>query len=84
MLKLSSCTDLLENFARRVNLPGHLAVSGYLPTSLAVGDLTFDLIFAFSVFTHLSLRATGQALRPLRKYIRPTGLLVVTVRPIDY
>jgi SAM-dependent methyltransferase len=69
---------------QKANLPGHLAVSDYLPTTLPVGDLKFDLIFAFSVFTHLSPRATGIALRTLRNYVRHTGLLVITIRPIDY
>lgn len=76
--------DLSIELCRKANLPGHLAVSEYLPTSLPVGTTKFDLIFAFSVFTHLSSRAAGLALRTLRNYISDTGLLVITIRPIDY
>ena len=76
--------DLSIELCRKANLPGHLAVSEYLPTSLPIGDIKVDLIFAFSVFTHLSLRATGLALRTLRNYISDAGLLVITIRPIDY
>jgi len=76
--------DLSVELCRKANLPGHLAVSDYLPASLPVGDVKFDLIFAFSVFTHLSLRATALALRTLQNYISDNGLLVITIRPIDY
>ena len=76
--------SLSIDLCRKANLPGHLAVSDYLPTSLPVGSVKYDLVFAFSVFTHLSLRAAEQALRTLRNYIRETGLLVITIRPIDY
>ena len=58
--------------------------SEYLPQDLPVGDARFDLIYAFSVFTHLSERATRQALRTLRRYIRDDGLLVITIRPVEY
>jgi SAM-dependent methyltransferase len=58
--------------------------SDYLPESLPVGDKKFDLIYAFSVFTHLSLRATKTALSTLRKYVADDGLLVITIRPIEY
>lgn len=63
-----------ENFRR----------SDYLPKSLPVGDTKFDLIYAFSVFTHLSERATRQALDTLRYYVRDDGVLLITVRPIEY
>jgi len=59
-------------------------VSDYLPKSLPVGPVKFDLIYAFSVFTHLSERATLAALRVLRKYIADQGVLIITVRPVEY
>jgi SAM-dependent methyltransferase len=58
--------------------------SEYLPKSLSVGDARFELIYAFSVFTHLSQRATFAALKVLRKYVADRGVLVITVRPIEY
>lgn len=58
--------------------------SDYLPGSLPVGDRSFDLIYAFSVFTHLSERATLSALRVLRDYIKPNGVLLITIRPEEY
>jgi SAM-dependent methyltransferase len=59
-------------------------VSDYLPTSLPVGSVPFDLIYAFSVFTHLSERATFASLRVLRRYISNRGILVITIRPVEY
>jgi hypothetical protein len=41
-------------------------------------------MYAFSVFTHLSERATLSALRTLRKYVSPDGVLVITIRPVEY
>jgi SAM-dependent methyltransferase len=42
------------------SLFGHLAASQFLPIDLPFLG-TFDLIYAFSVFTHLLARATRQA-----------------------
>lgn len=58
--------------------------SDYLPTSLPLGSQRFDLIYAFSVFTHLSERAVRQSLATLRNYISDRGVLVITIRPLEY
>ena len=69
---------------RESRMPGNFFVSDYLPESLPFSENRFDLIFSFSVFTHLSLRATRTALGTLRRYIAPDGLLVITIRPEEY
>jgi SAM-dependent methyltransferase len=69
---------------REHHLPVNLAVSDYVPTGLPVDETRFDLIFAFSVFTHLSPRCAGQVMRTLRNYVKEDGLLAVTVRPPEY
>jgi SAM-dependent methyltransferase len=58
--------------------------SSYLPTSLPVGNLQFDLIYAFSVFTHLSERAARISLATISRYLKTEGLLVITIRPVEY
>ena len=58
--------------------------SDYLPTTLPVGGIKFDLIYAFSVFTHLSLRSTIASVETIRRYIKPNGIFVVTIRPVEY
>lgn len=62
---------------------GHLAISDYLPSTLPF-EAKFDLIYAFSVFTHLSERATRCCLEVLRDRLTPDGLLVITIRPVEY
>jgi SAM-dependent methyltransferase len=58
--------------------------SDYLPESLPVGTRRFDLIYAFSVFTHLSERAARASLSTLARYLERDGLLVITIRPVEY
>jgi SAM-dependent methyltransferase len=48
-------------------------------TDLGVGDRTFDIIWLFSVFTHLSPYDYSVMLKLLRRYIRPDGRLLYTV-----
>jgi len=65
-------------------LAGNFAVTDFLPTSLPVQDRKFDVVYAFSVFTHTSERATRTALQSLRKHIAASGLLAITIRPREY
>jgi len=58
-------------------MPMHLALSDYLPRSLPVGEARFELIYAFSVFTHLSRRTTLMALATLRHATLSAGVLGV-------
>ena len=69
---------------REAGMLGNFAVSDYLPRDLPVKDARFGLIYAFSVFTHLSERATKQALSTLRRYVEDDGLCVITIRPKEY
>ena len=68
---------------RRNGMFGHLALSEPLPSALPFAG-QFDLISAFSVFTHLSARALRQNLKVLRERLRPGGLLAITIYPIEY
>ena len=69
---------------RKAGLTTNFVQSSFLPTSLPVGQATFDLAYAFSVFTHLSERALLRALAAMRKCMAPDGLAVITIRPIEY
>ena len=62
---------------------GNLVISEYVPLSLPF-ERQFDLIFALSVFIHLSEKTTGTVLTTLRKYISPEGILAITIRPKEY
>ena len=69
---------------RAAGLGDNVQLSSYLPGSLPVESGTFDLAFAFSVFTHLSERATTCALPLLVDSLKPDGALVITIRPTTY
>lgn len=45
---------------------------------------TFDLVLAYSVFTHTSRRASVAALEAIRPVIKSDGLLVLTIRPREW
>ena len=62
---------------------GQFAVGAYVPTSLPFAE-KFDLIYVFSVFTHLSERTADAALQVLRRHIDDKGLLTITIRPPEY
>ena len=68
---------------RATGVPARLARSDFLPGRVPF-DASFDLAFAFSVFTHLSERAHEHCLAALHAALRPGGLLIVTVRPPAY
>jgi len=68
---------------RACGLKGHLALSDYVPNALPF-DRRFDLIYAFSVLTHLSVKTTLSVLSTLRRYIAEDGQLFVTIRPEEY
>ena len=63
---------------------GHLVKSENVPKSLPVGDTKFDLAFAFSVFTHLAPKAAEACLYAIRKHMNESGLLIATIRPVEY
>jgi SAM-dependent methyltransferase len=65
-------------------ISSNIFLSGYLPKDLPINNRRFELIYAFSVFTHLSSLAAKQALNTLRNYISPNGVLVITIRPVEY
>tara|TARA_R110002020_G_scaffold40118_2_gene118692 strand:- start:34265 stop:35122 length:858 start_codon:yes stop_codon:yes gene_type:complete len=72
------------DFCKAANMAGNFALSDSVPESLPVGDVKFDLMVSFSVFTHLEPETAKTCLRALRKHIAPDGLLMATIRPIEF
>lgn len=62
---------------------GNIALSDWVPTSLPF-EVKFDLMFAFSVFTHLSEKTTQIVLSTLRDYISDDAVLLITIRPKEF
>ncbi|MBR0654117.1 class I SAM-dependent methyltransferase [Plastoroseomonas arctica] len=61
----------------------NFTLSAYLPRSLPVSG-SFELAYAFSVFTHLSEHAARLALAAIRARLATGGVLAITIRPPEY
>lgn len=68
---------------KAAGLTQNIFQSDYLPATLPVPN-DFDLMVAFSVFTHLSDRALRTCLSAMRKHIKTGGIACITSRPIEY
>jgi SAM-dependent methyltransferase len=62
---------------------GQFAVNGLAPP-LRYGDSAFDLVYAFSVLTHLTEELQRPWLDELRRVLRPGGLVVVSTHGERY
>lgn len=58
-------------------------LSEFLPENLPVKG-KFDLIFAFSVFTHLDEDYARKCLKTLCNYLEKDGVLIITIRPVEF
>jgi mutator protein MutT len=61
----------------RASIPGAFSVNGPLPP-LPYGESSFDLVYAVSVFTHLSEEHQRAWLPELRRILKPGGLLLLS------
>ena len=76
-------TDSID-ICRNDGVLGQLDVSDYVPDRLPFGDERFDLVYAFSVFTHLSEKTARRCLAAIRPRMSPRSLLAITIRPVEY
>ena len=65
------------------HVPGNLRLSNWIPRELDVPD-DLDVVYAFSVFTHLPEEIAVIALKTLSRHMVSGGRLLVTIRPIEY
>lgn len=75
--------DEILDACRDSGVPASLSRSEFLPERFPF-ETSFDLIFAFSVLTHVSEKAASAVIGAASKSLEPGGLLVFTVRPISY
>jgi SAM-dependent methyltransferase len=68
---------------RACKVHGAVAQVEYLPQGLPFAD-KFDLIYSYSIFTHIGPKSQNAILNVLRKHIRRDGLLALTVRPATF
>jgi SAM-dependent methyltransferase len=76
--------DVSLAHAQAAKVLGTLAKSDLLPASMPFPGIHFDLIYAFSVFTHLSEVAARACLAAMRRNISKDGLVIITVRPEEF
>lgn len=63
---------------------GTIKKSDEVPTELPFGDTKFDLVYAFSIFTHLSQSCATACMAAIRKSITPEGVAIISVRPLEF
>jgi len=77
---------VLVDLCRTTEVPGSVTI--ITPNSpLPFHDGLFDLIYAYSVFTHLPEHVHLSAMQELARCLRPGGILVATLQPrrfLDY
>jgi 2-polyprenyl-3-methyl-5-hydroxy-6-metoxy-1,4-benzoquinol methylase len=61
-----------------------LTLCAEVPTAAPFQHVKFDMIFSFSVFTHLSETASRAVLRACRAAVAPNGIYVITIRPVEF
>ena len=76
--------DKSLDLTRQYRLPGNFVKTDSAPDTIPVGENKFDLIFAFSVFTHLAPHVTDKCLSTIRNYVKDDGLFIATIRPVEY
>ena len=84
--QLDGCDAWAESLekARECGLRNRLVQSDALLRELPFEESSYDIIWAFSVFTHLGPQAMGDTLIGLRRMLTPRGTVVFTVRPHSY
>jgi hypothetical protein len=74
------CDSEILKVCERTRVPGVLRQSEVRPAFLPFAGRA-DLIYVFSIFTHLSERTHREVLKCLYENLEDRGILVVTVRP---
>jgi SAM-dependent methyltransferase len=71
--------EMIINLCRENNVYGQLLNIDLLPP-LIIKDNTFDLIFGYSVFSHLSERAANLWIEELTRVLKPGGHIIITTQ----
>jgi 2-polyprenyl-3-methyl-5-hydroxy-6-metoxy-1,4-benzoquinol methylase len=76
--------DVSLKHAMAAKISARFAKSAVVVDDLPFEKISFDLIYAFSVFTHLPDHVAFPALNAMRRRISDDGLVIITVRPLEY
>lgn len=66
------------------HIPNQIALCNRTPTELPFGNIKFNLIFSFSVFTHIPKLIASTVLRATRKRISEDGVFIITIRSYEF
>ncbi len=77
------CMSAAIDLCRRTNRLARFELTPVFPPTNVPSD-TFDLVYAYSVFSHLSEAAHWAWLEELRRVLKPGGLLIVTTRAREF
>ena len=72
------------DWCQALRVPGQGALCEPIPQAIAFDDETFDIVYSFSVFTHVSERVARAILKAARARIQPDGCFVLTIRPVEF
>ena len=77
------CDPEIIEVCNASNLPGNFtSVAPIPPTHFP--ENSFDYIYSYSVFSHLSEESHNAWLKEFQRILKPGGLLIVTTRPRDF
>jgi ubiquinone/menaquinone biosynthesis C-methylase UbiE len=79
----ADCVEEIIQVCRQTNRWLNAELVGTLPPTRFPND-TFDLIYCYSVFSHLSEDAHKQWLAEFHRILRPGGLFIATTRSRDF
>lgn len=75
-ISLNECT--------KSRIPNKIELCDPIPQALPFGDILFDLIFSFSVFTHIPEHVAHAVLSATRKRISENGIFILTIRSYEF
>lgn len=78
--------DVSLSHAKRcgVDKIASLQKSDPTPARLPYEDNSFDLVYAFSIFTHLSERSAKACMKAIHQATKSDGIAIITIRPVEF
>lgn len=77
------CDSEIIEVCKNSNLNCNFSVNGIFPPT-EFKDNSFDIIYAYSVFSHLSEEAHKKWIIEFKRILKPNGVLIATTRPRDF
>ena len=69
---------------KKANILNQIALCDRQPVSLPFENIKFDLIYSFSVFSHIPDNVAQTVLAAIRKRVSKNGVLIITIRSYEF